>query len=61
MIRILDLKPNTEEWLAVRKSYFCASEAQAMMGASQYMNRQQLLRIKKGLEESPPVSSGGGI
>lgn len=44
------------EWLALRASYFTASEAPAMMGASKYQSRTELLAAKKSgvtLEVSP--------
>lgn len=34
----------TPEWLALRADYFTASEAQAMMGKSKYLTRDQLLQ-----------------
>lgn len=44
------------EWLALRASYFTASEAPAMMGASKYQSRTELLAAKKtGI--SPEVTS----
>lgn len=42
----------TPEWLALRSNYFTASEASAMMGASKYQTRDQLMSQKKyGIEE----------
>ena len=34
------------EWLALRRDYFTASEAAAMMGVSPYMTRSDLLKLK---------------
>lgn len=45
-MEILNVQQNTPEWLAVRGQYFCASDAPAMMGESQYTTRSELLRIK---------------
>lgn len=36
----------TPEWLALRRDYFTASEAPAMMGVSPYMTRSELLQQK---------------
>lgn len=45
-MKILPFSQGTSEWLAARAKYFCASEAPAMMGASSYMTRNDLLRRK---------------
>jgi len=37
---------NSPEWLALRRDYFTASEAAAMMGVSPYMTRSDLLKLK---------------
>lgn len=42
----LDLIPGTQEWHAVRATHFTASEAPAMMGASKYLSRNELLKQK---------------
>ncbi|MBO9484329.1 YqaJ viral recombinase family protein [Salinisphaera sp. G21_0] len=39
-------KQGTQEWLDLRASHYTASEAPAMMGASKYQSRQQLLAEK---------------
>jgi putative phage-type endonuclease len=46
-MKILNLVQGTPEWLEVRLSHFTASEAPAMMGASKYMSRTELLTLKK--------------
>lgn len=45
-MKVLDVKQGTPEWLAARAKHFCASDAPAMMGASKYMSRDELLRQK---------------
>lgn len=45
-MKILNLVQGSDEWQAVRASHFTASEAPAMMGASKYMTRNDLLRQK---------------
>lgn len=53
---IHEVAQGTPEWHALRSSHFTASEAPAMMGASKYQTRTQLLQIKKtGL--SPEVDA----
>jgi len=52
-MQILDLAPNTPEWLEARLDCFCASEAPAMMGKSKFMSRNQLLALKKGWQSNP--------
>jgi putative phage-type endonuclease len=42
-----EIKPNTPEWLDLRATKFNASEAAAMMGASNYMTRTELMALKK--------------
>lgn len=46
MMKILPFHQGTPGWLAARAKHFCASEAPAMMGASTYMSRNDLLRLK---------------
>lgn len=53
-VKILDLKQGSDEWKAVRQEHFTASDASAMMGASKYKTRNQLMREKKGWKE--PIS-----
>lgn len=43
---ILKITQGSDEWHAIRASHFTASEAPAMMGASKYMARNDLLRQK---------------
>lgn len=45
-MRTVDLIQGTPEWAAFRAKTFNASEAPAMMGASKYMTRNELLRLK---------------
>lgn len=45
-MKILQLEQNTPEWLAARAQHFCASEAPAMMSASKFQSRSDLLRMK---------------
>ncbi len=47
-MKILNLQQGTPEWHAARLQRFTASEAPAMMGASKYMTRTQLLDLKAG-------------
>src|SRR5690606_29270992 len=44
---IHDVKQGSEEWHSLRAAYFTASEAPAMMGASKYQTRSDLLQQKK--------------
>lgn len=54
---IHNVTQGTPEWLALRRDYFTASEAAAMMGVSPYMTRAELLHQKAtGLERE--VDSG---
>ena len=43
---VLNLQQGSPEWEAVRRRYFTASEAPAMMGASKKVTRNELLRMK---------------
>lgn len=55
-MKIHDVTQGSLEWHVLRSSHFTASEAPAMMGASKYMTRAELLRQKKtGL--APDVSA----
>ena len=45
-MKILSVKQGEPAWHAARAKHFCASEAAAMMGASKYMTRDELLRQK---------------
>lgn len=45
-MQTLNLKQGTPEWKAARAKFFTASEASAMMGASKYKTRDQLLHEK---------------
>lgn len=56
-MQILDVKPNTSEWLKAREERFCASEAPAMMGCSPYKTRTQLLDEKKGWKAEEEISA----
>ena len=47
-MKILNLQQGTKEWLDARKKHFTASDAPALMGASKYKTRKQLLDEKKG-------------
>ncbi len=55
-MKILDLTQGSPEWHAARKEHFCASDAPAMMGASKYKSRKQLLHEKK-TGQTKPVDS----
>jgi putative phage-type endonuclease len=46
-MKIHDVTQGSLEWHVLRSSHFTASEAPAMMGASKYMTRAELLRQKK--------------
>lgn len=54
-MQILNIEPNTQEWLADKRLNLVpsASEASAVMGASKYMTRDQLLDLKKGWQSMP--------
>lgn len=55
-MKIHTVAQGTAEWHALRASHFTASEAPAMMGASKYQTRTELLKAKKsGLV--PEISS----
>ncbi len=45
-MKYLNLTQGSKEWLDKRLKCFCASEAAAMMGASKYQSRDDLLKIK---------------
>ncbi len=51
-----DVIQGSPEWLALRSNYKTASEASAVMGASKYMTRDELLR-QKATGHTPDVSS----
>ena len=46
-MQVHNVQQGTPEWHALRSSYFTASEAPAMMGASKYQTRTELLAMKK--------------
>lgn len=46
MSNILEVKQGSQEWHAARDTHFCASDAPAMMGASKYKTRADLLKEK---------------
>ncbi|EPM0510246.1 TPA: YqaJ viral recombinase family protein [Pseudomonas putida] len=46
-MQVHNVQQGTPEWHALRSSYFTASEAPAMMGASKYQTRNDLLAMKK--------------
>jgi len=46
-MKVHNVQQGTAEWHALRASYFTASEAPAMMGASKYQSRTDLLTMKK--------------
>ncbi|WP_433886921.1 YqaJ viral recombinase family protein [Pseudomonas vranovensis] len=46
-MQVHNVQQGTPEWHALRSSYFTASEAPAMMGASKYQTRTDLLALKK--------------
>jgi predicted phage-related endonuclease len=52
-MKILNLVQGSDEWLETRLSSLCASEAPVMMGASNFMSRNQLLDLKKGWQSNP--------
>lgn len=45
-MKILSVEQGSAGWLAARAKHFCASEAPAVMGASKYCTRSELLRQK---------------
>src|SRR5690625_536314 len=46
-MQVINAQQGSDEWLAIRRSHNTASEASAMMGASPYLSRSQLLDQKK--------------
>ena len=46
-MKVHNVQQGTPEWHALRSSYFTASEAPAMMGASKFQTRNDLLSMKK--------------
>ncbi|MGH8387664.1 MAG: YqaJ viral recombinase family protein [Pseudomonas sp.] len=46
-MQVHNVQQGTPEWHALRSSYFTASEAPAMMGASKFQTRTELLAMKK--------------
>lgn len=52
-MKVLNLIQGSDEWKETRLSCLCASEAPAMMGASKFMSRNQLLALKKGWRSNP--------
>lgn len=46
-MQVHNVQQGTPEWHALRANYFTASEAPAMMGASKYQTRNDLLAMKK--------------
>lgn len=46
-MQVHNVQQGSPEWHALRSSYFTASEAPAMMGASKYQTRNDLLAMKK--------------
>lgn len=46
-MKLHNVTQGSTEWLSLRANYFTASEAPAMMGASKYCTREQLLAQKK--------------
>lgn len=56
----LNVQQGTREWLNARAKCFNASEAPAMMGASQYMSRSDLMRQKAtGIVPEPDAATLG--
>lgn len=49
-MKILNVQQGSAEWHAAREQHHTASEAPAMMGASKYLSRSELLRLKAGGE-----------
>lgn len=55
-MQILNLKQGSPEWKEARLKFKCASEAPAVMNASKFMTRNQLLDLKKGWLSNPNSS-----
>ena len=55
-MKILNLVQGSDEWLAARLNYACASEAPVIMNASKFMTRRQLLDAKRGWKKNPDSS-----
>ena len=56
-MRIIEVLQGSTEWLDIRAKHFCASDAAAMMGASKYTTRNDLLR-QKATGIVPEVDAG---
>tara|TARA_R100000700_G_C3166671_1_gene141719 strand:+ start:369 stop:1250 length:882 start_codon:yes stop_codon:yes gene_type:complete len=54
-MQVLDVEPNSDEHFKIRKNYWCASEASAVMNISPFQpyNREELALVKKGLLTVP--------
>lgn len=51
-MQVYDIKQGTDAWLKLREEHLTASDASAMMGASKYKSRTQLMKEKKfGVKE----------
>ena len=46
-MKMLNVEQGTVEWLTARSTYFCASEAAAMLGLDKRVTRNELLRLKQ--------------
>lgn len=55
-MKTLNLAQGSDEWLAARLDYLCASEAPVVMGEFKFMTRNQLLDLKKGWVANPADS-----
>ena len=56
-MKVHNVQQGSPEWHALRANYFTASEAPAMMGASKYQTRDDLLAMKKtGIVDEPEES-----
>lgn len=55
-MKILNVTQGSPEWLEVRSRHFCASDAPAMMGASTFMTRTELVR-RKATSDVPEVDA----
>lgn len=47
MMKLINLRQGSQEWLSARLEHFTASEAPIVMGSSPYMTRDELLAYKK--------------
>lgn len=55
--RKIDVVQGSDEWLAMRRQYVCASDSPIVMGISPWRTRGELLDEKRGLIPPPVINS----